>query len=310
VVFAAGNGATGSYTVNVTGTRSVAALKFEEGTVTLNGAGSISAGSYEVANGVTAKITTTIAGAITKTGAGTLQLTKIPQGASAAINNGTLHVLESSPGLSSGHPSGSNASVSRPASLAIANNGAPLGSRVYNGTLDLTNNDLILDYTGSSPIASIEDMVRSGYNVTGDWAGKGITSSTAAVDGNYVIAIADNATLAAPFGTLQGGLLFAGVDVDLTSVLIKFTHRADLNLDGVITPDDSAIFGGNYDENQPAVWATGDMNYDGVFTPDDAAIFGGAYDESLNSLPEPGNLCVLGVFGFAVARRRERAPHG
>ena len=125
----------------------------------------------------------------------------------------------------------------------------------------------------------------------------------AALDGNYVIAVADNALLAAPFGTANGGPLFSGVDVDLTTVLIKFTHRADINLDGVITPDDSAIFGGNYDENQFARWSTGDMNYDGIFTPDDAAIFGGAYDESLASLPEPGILCVWSGLGLMLARR-------
>ena len=93
--------------------------------------------------------------------------------------------------------------------------------------------------------------------------------------------LADNAALAAPFGTAQGGPLFAGQDVDLTTVLVKFTHRADLNLDGRITPDDSAIFGGNYDDGAVATWARGDLDYNGLFTPDDAAIFGGAYDESL-----------------------------
>jgi hypothetical protein len=91
----------------------------------------------------------------------------------------------------------------------------------------------------------------------------------------------------------------------LDTILIKFTHRADINLDGLITPDDSAIFGGNYDETQPATWATGDMNYDGAFTPDDAAIFGGAYDDTLLSLPEPGlAIVLLALAPVAVPRRR------
>ena len=99
--------------------------------------------------------------------------------------------------------------------------------------------------------------------------------------------------------------MFSGVDVDLDTIVIKFSHRADINLDGVVTPDDSAIFGGNYDETQPATWATGDMNYDGMFTPDDAAIFGGAYDESLVSLPEPSAVGLLLVLmGGLTSRRR------
>ena len=227
--------------------------------------------------------------------AGTLQVSRLHENNAVTINAGTLRVLESAPGLSSGHPAGDNAMVSRPSSLSIE----------PGATLDLTNNDLILDYTGASPIAAYEALVASGYNVIGDWAGDGITSSVAAVDGNYVLAIADNAALPAPFGTAQGGSLFAGVDVDLDTILIKFTHRADINLDGLITPDDSAIFGGNYDETQPATWATGDMNYDGRFTPDDAAIFGGAYDDTLISLPEPACLGTV-IFAGLVAVRRSR----
>ena len=147
--------------------------------------------------------------------------------------------------------------------------------------LDITDNDVIVDYTGGSPIGAVEADVAAGYNVTGDWLGNGIVSSIAATDGNFTAAVADNALLAAPFGSAQGGVPFAGQNVDLTTVMIKFTHRADVNLDGLVTPDDSAVFGGNYDENQFAMWSTGDMNFDGLFTPDDAAIFGGAYDETL-----------------------------
>ena len=303
VVFAAGGDATGTYTVNVSGTQNAGQIKFEEGNVTLSGAGTLGVSKFDVAAGATGTVAVNLAApgnAVTKTGPGTLNAPRLPQGHAVTISEGTVRILESSPGVSSGHPAGDNAFVSRPSSLTVA----------AGAQLDVTNNDIVIDYSGASPLATYEALVASGYNGTGDWQGDGIVSSIAAVDGNYVLAIADNATLAAPFGTAQGGSLFAGVDVDLDTILIKFTHRADINLDGVITPDDSAIFGGNYDENQPAVWATGDMNYDGIFTPDDAAIFGGAYDESLASLPEPG---VAGVFGVAAAagmlRRRRRAGH-
>ena len=33
---------------------------------------------------------------------------------------------------------------------------------------------------------------------------------------------------------------------DLTTVLVKFTHRVDLNLDGFITSNDASIFNGAY----------------------------------------------------------------
>ena len=254
------------------------------GDLTKNGAGTLAlTGTHSYSGG-------------TIVNAGMLHVKTLHPNNAVTLNGGTLKVLESAPGVADGHPAGNNAFVSRPSSLSISGG----------GTLDLTNNDLILDYSGSSPVAAYEALVASGYNVTGDWQGAGITSSVAANDGNYVLAIADNAALAAPFGTAQGGPLFAGVDVDLDTILIKFTHRADINLDGVITPDDSAIFGGNYDENQPAVWATGDMNYDGVCTPDDAAIFGGAYDESLASLPEPAAASALLVLTALATRRRRR----
>jgi hypothetical protein len=57
------------------------------------------------------------------------------------------------------------------------------------GTLDLTDNDLIFDYTGASPLANVTELVKNGFNF-GDWRCGGITSSTAANplnNGNYVL---------------------------------------------------------------------------------------------------------------------------
>jgi hypothetical protein len=297
VVFGAGTDATGAYTVTVTGTQSAASVAFEDGgNATLFGV-TLAVGTFNVAAGTTGTVASNLTApgnSVTKTGPGTLQAPKLPQSHAVTISEGTVRILESAPGYGTGHPSGDNAFVSQPSSLSIADG----------ATLDITNNDIIIDYTGASPIATYEALVASGYNVVGDWAGDGITSSIAAIDGAYVVAIADNAALPAPFGSAQGGPLFSGVDVDLDTILIKFTHRADVDLDGAITPNDASIFGTNYSEGDPATWAMGDMDYDGVFTPNDASIFGTFYDESLATLPEPASLAALGLLGLGLARRR------
>lgn len=239
---------------------------------------------------------------------GTLAVKRLHENNPVSLTGGTLRVLDSAPSLPA-HPAGDDAAVSRPSSLSISNNGAALGSRVYNATLDLGNNDLILDYSGASPLASFEDMLRAGYN-NGDWLGKGITSSSAAADpGAYVLAIADNAQLASPFGAAQGGDLFSGKDVDLTTVLVKFTHRVDLNLDGLVTDADAIIFSTNFENSSPANWSIGDLNYDGLFTDNDAIIFSTFYETSLQHLPEPAGLTLLGFAAsasFARSNRRQR----
>jgi autotransporter-associated beta strand protein len=209
------------------------------------------------------------------------------------ITAGTLQVLDSTPTLPA-FPSGDNAAVSRPGSMiTIANDGAPLGTRAYNGTLDLGNNDLIIDYTAGSPFADLNDMVRSGFNF-GDWLGKGITSSTAAnplSNGNYALGIAENGQLTNPFGGDDPNdpnslnPQFDNQTVDNTTVLIKFTHRVDLDLDGLITGNDAAFFNGGYSEDDlGATWLSGDIDLDGLWSSNDASIFNSFYDESLGAI--------------------------
>jgi autotransporter-associated beta strand protein len=226
--------------------------------------------------------------------AGKLVMNRLHENNPVTISAGTLQVADSSPTLPS-VPSGNNGSVSRPSSLTISNNGAPLGTRVYTGTLDLGNNDLIIDYSVASPAANIEDMVRNGYN-GGNWQGAGITSSTAATaaaSGNYALAVADNAALTNKFSN------FDAQSVDDTTVLVKFTHRVDLDLDGLLTPNDAIVFATNYTQNGNGNWITGDVDYDGKHTQNDAIVFATFYNATLPSLPEPG--VALGFAGLLAA---------
>ena len=75
---------------------------------------------------------------------------------------------------------------------------------------------------------------------------------------------------------------------------MKFTHRIDLDLDGVITTNDATIFNSRYSEGAPAYWSIGDLDYDRVFTTNDATLFNSFYNEALASVPEPATLGVLG----------------
>jgi hypothetical protein len=303
-VFGAGGDATGTYTVTLSGTRKAYQVNVEDGNVTLTG-GTLQTRAVDVAAGATATVESSLVsptGTVTKSGAGTLKVAKLPQSQNVSITGGRMQVLDSSPTFPS-HPSGDDAAVSQPKSLAIT----------AGATLDLGNNDMIIaygastPYAGTSPAAALEDQIASGFN-GGDWLGTGITSSAAASDdaaGNFVLAIVDNASLPQPYGVTNGGDNFDGVDVPLESVLVKFTHRVDLNLDGLVTDADAIIFSTNYEAGAAANWGIGDLDYDGTFTDNDAIIFGTFYDTGLAHLPEPSAALLLGA-GFAGLTRFRR----
>jgi hypothetical protein len=143
--------------------------------------------------------------------------------------------------------------------------------------LDLTDNGLLFNNSGASPAAGVEAMVRAGFN-GGNWLGNRITSSTANANRNFALGVVENSSLVIPF---TGTRLFAGEAVDSTAVLVKFTHRADLDLDGVITSNDASIFNSRFNEGAASRWGIGDVDFDSLFTSNDASIFNSYYNESL-----------------------------
>jgi hypothetical protein len=158
-----------------------------------------------------------------------------------------------------------------------------------NSTLDLTDNDLVVDYAaaGNNPAASVEAMAAAGHN-GGNWQGKRITSSTAAAPasaGNFAVAVADNATLTNKFGDGTGGKpLFAGfMAVDDTSVLVKYTHRVDLDLSGTLNANDAITFSTNFNGGA-AHFSAGDLDYDTLYTPNDAILFATFYNPAVQQV--------------------------
>jgi hypothetical protein len=163
----------------------------------------------------------TSASRVEKSGTGTLQTTSL-SASQLSISGGTLAVT--------------GINTARITALEIA----PAG------TLDLGKASLLVDYTGSSPIASvIQAFLEGRLSAAGD-DGFGLPTT---------LAIAEAADL--------GLTEFDGLSLDETALLARFTYVGDANLDGQVDALDyervdlaignSGVFG----------TAQGDLNYDG-----------------------------------------------
>ena len=183
-------------------------------------------------------------------------------------------------------PSGNR--VLRTGALFIENLG---GSDV--GILDLSNNNLIVDYPGGagnlSPLGAFN---RTGFGIGGagatgwydgvlgalaqgrnhgDWSGAGIvTTRPDALAGLTTLGAGEASQVLGLAGSQTG--LFAGQTVDATTILLRYTFAGDGNLDGAVTGDDySAI---DFASATPGAfgWSNGDFNYDGIISGDDYSI--------------------------------------
>src|SRR5206468_4019502 len=117
--------------------------------------------TFNVAGGGTLKLTNLrdASVGVTKEGAGVLNVNRI-RAAALMINAGAVSTLGPR----------NLGSTSRVTSLNIAGQTSPTA------TLDLGANDLILDYTGDSPLATVAAQIKSAFN-NGNWNGNGITTS-------------------------------------------------------------------------------------------------------------------------------------
>ncbi|HSV16562.1 MAG TPA: hypothetical protein VLI90_20025, partial [Tepidisphaeraceae bacterium] len=190
---------------------------------------------------------------------------------------------------------GSNAATSKVQSLGISGIG---------GVLDLTNNDFILDYTGTTPVTTIRRWLLTGIS-----SGTGIISSLA--NSTMRLGYADNATF--------GALNFGGLQVDSTSILIEYTVAGDTNLDGHVDVSDLGALATNY--GLAANWTGGDFTYDGVVDVADLGVLASNYQTtggaaqamasagsagSADSVPEPALTGVLAIAALCATTRRHR----
>ena len=149
------------------------------------------------------------------------------------------------------------------------------------GVLDLGDNDVLIDYTGASPINDIQNAVklaRSG----GTWFGKGITSGRAANNPahNTTLCVIEGADYLRMHGA---GTQFHGASVDSTSVLIKYTYYGDANFSGTVNFDDYVATDIGFNTSLSG-WCNGDYNYSGAVDFDDYVLIDTAFNTQSGTL--------------------------
>ena len=122
--------------------------------------------------------------------------------------------------------------------------------------LDLTDNNMILDYTGASPAATFRARLLSGF-AGGAWTGPGIISSTAQTVTNSGVGLAEATDLFTAFPAT-----FKGQSVDNTSLLLAHALYGDADLSGNVNLADFNLLAGNFGGTNKR-WSQGDFNYDG-----------------------------------------------
>ncbi len=217
------------------------------------------------------------------------------------INGGSFQAGASTTGTNSGRISYSSGSLSVGTLQLIAGGNVILSSgadktlrvtaisieTASGSRIDLADNKAIVDYTGTSPIDSIYQLVKSGS--TGGWTGNGITSSSAAVDATKAIGYGENSVL-------QLGS-FGGYGVDSTCVLLKFTWRGDANLDGQVDITDLGKLATAWQTAES--WVNGDFNYDGFVDISDLGILATNWQLGVGSPMGPSLNEALASVGFS-----------
>jgi hypothetical protein len=141
-------------------------------------------------------------------------------------------------------------------------------SLAVTGTLDLADNDLVVDFSSVSPV--------------GVWTGSAYDGVSGMIQAARIVSSLASGSLKVP-GVAEAGealgiagtetAVFSGQTVDATAVLVKYTWGGDANLDGKIDIDDYGQIDFNVGAPSPVrSWFWGDFNLDGKIDIDDYGI--------------------------------------
>lgn len=177
---------------------------------------------------------------------------------------------------------------------------------------DLTDHDLVIDYTGASQLLTIQGLLTTGYN-GGAWTGNGLTSSSAAASpssSRTALGYVEATDLFFSFPAI-----FSGQQVDSTSVLVKYTLSGDATLDGTVNSADFNLLASNFGTSGTR-WRFGDFTFDGFVNSADFNALATNFGQTLAAggtgpgaaVPEPGAATAAGLAALLLMRRR-RAMH-
>jgi hypothetical protein len=182
------------------------------------------------------------------------------------------------------------------------------------GKLDLTDNALIIDYTGDSPMSWVQGSIQHA-RAGGAWSQSGIATSLGDAT-HYALGVAESSDL---FWTFPAS--FEGDPVDATSVLVKYTYYGDANLDGAVDLRDLYQLACHWKTHDD--WFCGDFNYDNYVDVQDLTLLavnwqagvgsplGGSLESAIIGLhlplvvPEPLGLCLAPLMLVLLNRRRK-----
>ncbi|HZL36334.1 MAG TPA: dockerin type I domain-containing protein, partial [Tepidisphaeraceae bacterium] len=167
-------------------------------------------------------------------------------------------------------------------------------SMAATSTIDLADNDMILQGAGSAGVAQLQSLVSHAFN-GGNWLGLGVGSSNAAMSVGSAMQTAEgfalNGSLTTPFG------IFDGVPVTSADVIDRYTVMADANLDGTVNLIDYRILRNNLNKTG-MTWGTGDFNYNGTTDTADYNLLQANY---LGTIYGPNEARVLQPIGQTIA---------
>ncbi|MDB5326723.1 MAG: hypothetical protein JWM57_2292, partial [Phycisphaerales bacterium] len=148
--------------------------------------------------------------------------------------------------------------------------------------LNLNDNDLIIDYTGTPPTAEVRSFIASA-RAGGAWTMAGIRSASAAANAAFTLGYTDGTDYLTTYGSAA---TFDGETIDATSVLVKYALAGDANLDGRVDFNDFLRLQNNFNSAN-AGFAGGDFDYDGKADFNDFLALQNNFGQSLPQRPAP-----------------------